>query len=92
MLHRTDCQAIMQNLYNLSYLKCVDCGLDGRIMKHSDFPGGTLVKNLPANAGDTGLILALGKFYMLGDFAPATEPTCFATREAPTVREPVHCN
>ena len=61
-------------------------------MKYSDFPGGTLVENLPANAGDTGLILALGKFYMLGDFAAATEPICFATRESPTVREPVHCN
>ena len=66
-MHCTDYQAVMQNLYNLSYLKCVDCGLDEGIMKHSDFPGGTLVKNLPASAGDTGSILALGKFYMLGN-------------------------
>ena len=62
-----DYQGIMQNLCYLSYLKCVDCGLDGRIMKHSDFHGGTLVKNLPANAGDTGSILAPGKFYMPGN-------------------------
>ena len=26
-----------------------------------DFPGGTVVKNLPANAGDVGSILGLGK-------------------------------
>ena len=26
------------------------------------FPGGSLVKNLPTNAGDTGSILGLGRF------------------------------
>ena len=26
-----------------------------------DFPGGSVVKNLPANAGDTGLIPGLGR-------------------------------
>ena len=30
-----------------------------------DFPGGTVVKNLPANTGDTGLSSALGRSYML---------------------------
>ena len=29
-----------------------------------DFPGGPLVKNPPANAGYTGLILGPGKFHM----------------------------
>ena len=29
-----------------------------------DFPGGTLVKNPPANAGDTGSILGLGRSHM----------------------------
>ena len=29
-----------------------------------DFPGGTVVKNLPANAGDTGLIPGLGRSHM----------------------------
>ena len=29
-----------------------------------DFPGGTVVKNLPANAGDKGLIPGLGSSHM----------------------------
>ena len=29
-----------------------------------DFPGSTVVKNLPANAGDTGLIPGLGGSHM----------------------------
>ena len=59
-MHCTDYQAVMQNLYNLSYLKCVDCGLDEGIMKHSDFPGGTLVKNRPCKAENAGLIPSWG--------------------------------
>ena len=31
---------------------------------HQDFPGGTVDKNPPANAGDTGLIPGLGRFHM----------------------------
>ena len=30
-----------------------------------DIPGGTVVKNLPANAGDTGSIPSLGRSHML---------------------------
>ena len=30
-----------------------------------DFPGGPVVKNLPANAADMGLISDLGRFHML---------------------------
>ena len=30
-----------------------------------DFPGGPVVKNLPAGAGDTGLIPGLGRFHVL---------------------------
>ena len=30
-----------------------------------DFPGGTVVKNPPANAGDTGSIPGLGRSHML---------------------------
>ena len=30
----------------------------------SDFPGGPVIKNLPASAGDTGSIPALGRFNM----------------------------
>ena len=29
------------------------------------FPGGQVVKNLPANAGDTGSISGLGRFHIL---------------------------
>ena len=29
-----------------------------------DFPGGPVVKNLPTNAGDKGLIPGLGRFHM----------------------------
>ena len=29
-----------------------------------DFPGGTVVKNLPVNAGDTGSIPGSGEFHM----------------------------
>ena len=29
-----------------------------------DFPGGPVVKNPPANAGDTGTILDTGRFHM----------------------------
>ena len=32
---------------------------------HRDFPGGSVVKNTPANAGDTGLSSDLGRSYML---------------------------
>ena len=31
------------------------------------FPGGSVVKNLPANAGDAGLIPGLGRPHMLQD-------------------------
>ena len=33
--------------------------------KFRDFPGGTVVKNPPANAGDTGLIPGLGRSHIL---------------------------
>ena len=32
---------------------------------YRDFPGGTVVKNLPANAGDMGSIPGLGRSHML---------------------------
>ena len=32
--------------------------------KYLDFPGGVVVKNLPANAGDTGSIPGLGRSHM----------------------------
>ena len=32
------------------------------------FPGGSVVKNPPANAGDTGLIPDAGRFHMLQSY------------------------
>ena len=34
-------------------------------LKRQDFPGGTVVKDPPANAGDVGLIPGLGRSHML---------------------------
>ena len=34
------------------------------------FPGGSLVKNLPANAGDSGLISGLGRYLGKGNGNP----------------------
>ena len=60
------------------------------------FPGGTVVENLPANAGNTGSSPGLGRFHMPRSNW-AREPQllslrvwslCSATREAMTVRGP----
>ena len=48
----------------------------------SDFPGGTVVKNPPANAGDTGSVPGLGKI------PHAVEQLSLCT----TTAEPVCCN
>ena len=48
--------------------------------KESDFPGGPVVKNVPANAGDMGSVPALGRSpQALGQLSP-----CAATPEAYT--------
>ena len=61
-----------------------------------DFPGGAVVENPPANAGDAGLSPGLGRSHMLWSNW-AREPQllslrvwslCSATREAATVRGP----
>ena len=60
------------------------------------FPGGAVVENLPANAGDTGSCPGLGRSHMPRS-SYAREPQllslrvwslCSATREAATVRGP----
>ena len=51
-----------------------------------DFPGGPVVENPPANAGDTGLILHLGRSHK-----PWGNSPCAATTE-PMCLEPVLCN
>ena len=56
---------------------------------HTDFPGGTVVKNLPVNAGDTGLSPGPGRFLhaaeQLSPCATTTEPA----RLEPARLEPV---
>ena len=63
-----------------------------KIVKFRGFPGGAVVENLPANAGDTGSSPGLGRSHMprsswallsLRVWSP-----CSATREAMTVRDP----
>ena len=55
--------------------------------ENKDFPGGSVIKNPPANEGDTGLIPGLGRSHMpwsnktcepqlLSPRAATTEPTC----------------
>ena len=45
-----------------------------------NFPGGTVIKNPPADAGDTGLSPGLGRSHMpqeqLSPCATTTEPAC----------------
>ena len=60
------------------------------------FPGGAVVENLPANAGDTGSSPGLGRSHMpRSDWAHEPQllslrvwSLCSATREAATVRGP----
>ena len=65
-------------------------------IKGEGFPGGTVVENLPANAGDMGLSPGLGRSHVLRS-SWAREPQllslrvwslCSATREATMVRGP----
>ena len=49
---------------HLKMLDIVDVG--SHLVKNLwDFPEGTVIGNLPANAGDTGSIPGLGRFHML---------------------------
>ena len=57
--------------------------------KNQGFPGGTVVRNLPANAGDTGLSPVLGRSHMLNPCATTPEPA----RLEPVLRNKrSHCN
>ena len=49
---------------------------------HTDFPGGAVIKNLPANAGNMGLIPGPGK---IPHAAEQLSPRA-------TTTEPMHCN
>ena len=45
-------------------MECVSLVDKNSIKKERDFPGGAVVKNPPANAGDTGSIPGLGRSHM----------------------------
>ena len=53
------CKGMKLDLYLTPYIKTKSKWIKG------DFPGGTVVKNLPFNAGDTGSIPGLGRSHML---------------------------
>ena len=60
------------------------------LRKHTwDFPGGPMVKNPPANAGDTGSVPDQGRFHMLQSnsaCAPQLLSPSAAAREAAAMR------
>ena len=58
--------------------------LDAQVIKMIlDFPGGSVVKNMPASAGDVGSIPGLGRFHTLwGNWACG--PQILSLRAAPT--------
>ena len=61
--------------------------------KQEDFPGGPAVKNLPSNAGDTGLIPALGRLHMpWGNSACILQPLNLRTLEPVLCNKRSHCN
>ena len=87
ILTRSVCTELFQ--FQLLVLKDKNVSLPG-------FPGGSVVENLPANAGDTGSSPGLGGSHMPRS-SWAREPQlprlrvwslCSATREAATVRGP----
>ena len=84
--------ALITWVYVYSHIFCLKTHIQG-------FPGGAVVKNPPANAGDMGSSPGLGRSHMPRS-NQAREPQllslrvwslCSATREAMTVR-PTHCN
>ena len=79
----------MECIINLCYIQTINSVVKG-------FPGGAVVENLPANAGDTGSSPGLGRSHMPRSNL-ACEPQllslhiwslCSATREAAIVRGP----
>jgi len=55
--------------------------------KPRDFPGSSVVKNPPANAGAMGSIPDLGRSHV-----PQLLSLCSTTREATAVEKPANCN
>ena len=77
----------------IPYIKCPDPWNDAGLCTFKNltygFPGGSVVENLPANAGDTGSSPGLGRSHMPRSNwarAPQLLSLCSATREAAIVR------
>ena len=71
--------------------------------QHEDFPGGAVVKNLPAKAGNTGSIPDPGRFHMLWSNQASVskllkpmhlEPVQFSSvaQSRPTLCDPMNCS
>jgi len=61
-------------------------------MKGGGFPGDSVVKNLPANAGDTGLIPDPGRFHMpQSNEAHVPQPLSLGFRAQGTATEEAAC-
>ena len=60
------------------------------------FPGGLVVKNLPASAVDTGLIPVQGRSYMPGQLSPFAEAPCLEpvlyNKRSHRNEKPAYCN
>ena len=54
-------------IYNCQHMEATQISIDKGMDKEDvgGFPGGAMVENLPANAGDTGLSPGLGRSHML---------------------------
>ena len=88
---------VAMTLGQIYYLKRLFCSPEDCLKSlFLGFPGGAVVENLPANAGDTGSSLGLGRSHMPQSIW-AREPRlpslrvwslCSATREATIVRGP----
>ena len=97
--HRTLIRPGYMDIFNMFKYHCIpDCYFLGIISKNEcgGFPGGAVVENLPADAGDTGSSPGLGRSQMPRSNW-AREPQllslriwslCSATREATIVRGP----
>ena len=63
------------NLYITYYSKLsMQVHVKHKVIQHLNFPGGSVVKNLPANAGDAGSIPGLGRSPKEGNGNPLQLP------------------
>ena len=86
------------NVYPTIYMYFMSLNCTLKNVKDGGFPGGAVVENLPANAGDTGSSPGLGRSHMprsnwarepqLLSLSLSVWSLCSATREAAIVRGP----